>query len=120
MCKVTQRGDKTTLTIRRGIREITADAGRTAALAIAGAADAAVGAAASAIAGLAPGGSSRPHDPADITHGHAKFGSAQGRLRVYMGDDAATTTAAPAATAAAAAAGTGRRGAIHATTRKGH
>jgi len=116
-----QKTSLSTLTVRRGVREIPADAGRTAALAIAGAADAAVGAAAAAVAGLTPGGS-RPGDPADVTHGHAELGGAQGWLRVYMGNDATTATAATtaAASSAAAAAGTGRRGAVHATARKRH
>lgn len=103
------------LTVRRGIREISADTGRPAALAIAGSANAAVGAAAAAIAGLA-GRSTRTPAAAHVTHGHTEFGNAQRRLGVHMGDD----TTATAAAAAAAAAGAGCRGAVHAAPRKRH
>jgi len=110
------------LTVRRGIREISADAGRPAALAIAGSADPAIRAAAAAIAGLAAGGSSYTRTTAHVTHRHAELGGAQGRLGIHMGDDAtaAATATAAAAAATAATAGSGCRGTIHAAPRKRH
>lgn len=106
------------LTVCRGVREISADAGRPAALAIAGSADAAVRAAAAAIAGLAAG-SSRARAATHVPHGHAELGS-QGRLGIRMGDDAAATAAASTAAAAAAAAGSRCRGTVDAAPRKRH
>lgn len=109
------------LTVRRGVRQIPADAGRAAALAIAGPADPAVSAAAAAIAGLAAGGSSGTRADARVAHGHAEFGDAQRRLRIHVGNDAAASaTAAAAAASAAATSGAGSRGAVHAATRKRH